>query len=93
MPGCRRWRAPATCARCGRGLRIVHRLEPLFPIAALVTARAWARGSFTCPKASSRWSDGWLLTGLITLVVIEALAGALLAPKAKAAVKAVEHAA
>ncbi|HVS67219.1 MAG TPA: hypothetical protein VHE56_01610, partial [Mycobacteriales bacterium] len=36
--------------------------------------------------------DGWVLTGLITLIVIEALAGAVLAPHSKKLVAAVEAA-
>jgi hypothetical protein len=71
---------------------ILHRLEPLFPIAALVLLLlgAWL---VHLSKGQVRWSDGWLLTALITLVVVEGVAGAKLAPKAKAAVKAVEDAA
>ena len=71
---------------------ILHRLEPLFPVAALLLLGfgAWlvhlSDGEIT-------FSDGWLLTSLITLVVVEAIAGIKLSPKAKAAVKAVEEAA
>jgi len=71
---------------------ILHRLEPLFPIAALVLLLlgAWL---IHLSKGRIHWGDGWLLTSLITLIVVEAVAGAKLAPKAKAAVKAVEDAA
>ncbi len=71
---------------------ILHKLEPLFPLAALLLLGlgAWllhlSGGEFA-------WKDGWVMTAVITLVVIEGFAGALLAPKAKAAVKAVEDAA
>jgi Predicted integral membrane protein (DUF2269) len=71
---------------------ILHRLEPLFPIAALLLLGfgAWlvhlSGGQF-------KFSDGWVLTGLIGLVVVEALAGAKLAPKAKLTVRLVEEAA
>lgn len=70
---------------------LVHRLEPLFPLSALfiLGLGAWL---IHLSKGQFGWSDGWLLTALITLVVIEGLAGALLAPKAKAAIRAVEHA-
>jgi len=71
---------------------ILHRLEPLFPIAALILLGfgAWL---VHLSDGEIKFSDGWLLTGLITLVVVEAIAGIKLAPKAKAAVRAVEEAA
>ena len=71
---------------------ILHRLEPLFPIAALILLGfgAWL---VHLSDGEIKFSDGWLLTGLITLVVVEAIAGIKLAPRAKAAVRAVEEAA
>lgn len=71
---------------------ILHRLEPLFPIAALVLLLlgAWL---VHLSNGDIHWGDGWLLTSLITLIVVEGVAGARLAPKAKATVKAVEEAA
>lgn len=68
---------------------ILHRLEPLFPIAALVLLLlgAWL---VHLSDGEIHWGDGWLLTSLIALIVVEGVAGAKLAPKAKAAVKAVE---
>lgn len=71
---------------------ILHRLEPLFPIAALVLLLlgAWL---IHLSKGRVHWGDGWLLTSLIALIVVEGVSGVKLAPKAKAAVKAVEEAA
>jgi hypothetical protein len=71
---------------------ILHRLDPLFPVAALLLLLlgAWL---IHLSGGQIKWSDGWLLTSVIALVVIEGFAGALLAPKAKAAVRAVEEAA
>ncbi|HEY5454490.1 MAG TPA: DUF2269 family protein [Acidothermaceae bacterium] len=71
---------------------ILHRLEPLFPIAALILLLlgAWL---VHLSNGEIHWGDGWLLTSLIALIVVEGVAGAKLAPKAKAAVKAVEEAA
>ena len=71
---------------------ILHRLEPLFPIAALLLLGfgAWL---IHLSKGRIHWGDGWLLTSLITLIVVEGIAGVKLSPKAKAAVKAVEEAA
>jgi hypothetical protein len=71
---------------------ILHRLEPLFPIAALLLLGfgAWL---VHLSHGKIKFSDGWLLTSLITLIVIEAIAGIKLAPKAKLAVRLVEEAA
>lgn len=71
--------------------RLVHRLDPLFPFAALLLLGfgAWL---VQLSKHEVGWGDGWLLTALITLIVVEGLSGALIAPKAKAAVKLIEHA-
>jgi hypothetical protein len=71
---------------------ILHRLEPLFPIAALLLLGfgAWL---VHLSDGEIKFSDGWLLTSLITLVVVEAIAGIKLAPKAKLAVRLVEEAA
>ena len=71
---------------------ILHRLEPLFPIAALLLL-GFGMWLIHLSKGVVHFSDGWLLTAFITLIVIEGLSGALLAPKAKAAVRAVEEAA
>jgi hypothetical protein len=71
---------------------ILHRLEPLFPIAALtlLLLGAWL---IHLSKGRVHWGDGWLLTSVIALIVVEGVAGVKLAPKAKAIVKAVEDAA
>ena len=64
---------------------ILHRLEPLFPIFALLLLGlgVWLvhLGSKTADQFS--FKDGWIITAITTLVVIEAIAGALLAPTAK----------
>jgi len=58
------------------------RLEPLFPILALALFGfgAWlvhlSGGEF-------RWSDGWVITASLTLLVMEARGGGILAPKGK----------
>lgn len=71
--------------------RLVHRLDPLFPFAALLLLGfgAWL---VHLSEGETRWGDGWLLTALITLILVEGLSGVLIAPKAKAAVKLIEHA-
>jgi hypothetical protein len=71
--------------------RLIHRLDPLFPVAALLLL---GFGAWLIHLSNGRfgWADGWLLTSLIALIVIEGLSGALVAPKAKAAVKLIEAA-
>jgi len=70
---------------------LMHRLDPLFPLAALLLLGlgAWlihlSGGEFS-------WHDGWVITAVVSLVVIEGLAGARLAPKAKAIVAEIEQA-
>lgn len=63
---------------------IAHRIEPLLPILAVVILAMGAWLVHLEHGDGVRWSDGWVLTPLITLVVIEGLAGALLAPRTKA---------
>jgi predicted integral membrane protein DUF2269 len=71
---------------------ILHRLEPLFPVAALLLLGfgAWL---VHLSDGEIKFSDSWLLTGLVGLVLVEGIAGAKLAPKAKLAVRLVEEAA
>jgi hypothetical protein len=70
---------------------LVHRLEPLFPIVALFILGfgAWL---VHLDKGFVEWGDGWILTSLITLIVIEGLSGALLAPRSKKLVAAIDGA-
>jgi Predicted integral membrane protein (DUF2269) len=72
--------------------RVLHRIDPLFPIDALVLLLL---GSWLIHLAHGRfaWSDGWVLTSVIALIVVEGLSGALLAPKAKHAIRVVADAA
>jgi hypothetical protein len=74
--------------------RVVHRLDPLFPFLALLILGfgAWLIAESKHTDERWHWSDGWILTALISLIVIEGLAGALLAPHAKKMVKAIEEA-
>jgi predicted integral membrane protein DUF2269 len=71
--------------------RLVHRLDPLFPVTALLLLGfgAWL---VHLSKGGIGWGDGWLLTSLIALIVVEGLSGVLIAPKAKAMVKLIEQA-
>lgn len=68
---------------------LVHRLEPLLPIMALLLLGlgAWlihlSGGEFS-------WKDGWIITAVVTLVIVEGLAGALLAPRSKRLVELID---
>ena len=63
---------------------LMHRLEPLLPIFAIGILAMGAWLVHLEHGEGVRWSDGWVLTPLITLIAIEALAGAVLAPRSKA---------
>src|SRR5579875_786376 len=65
----------------------VHRLEPLLPVSALVIL---ALGAWLVHLEGVSWSTGWVLTPLIALIVIEGLAGAILAPRSKALVARID---
>lgn len=64
---------------------VAHKIEPLFPLMALLLLGlgAWLvhLGQHTDDKFS--FSTGWILTGIVTLVVVEAIGGAVLAPRGK----------
>jgi hypothetical protein len=62
--------------------RLTHRVEPWFPIlvAVLIALGAWL---IALSKKEFSWSDGWVLTSVITLVIMEAYGGAVLAPNGK----------
>ncbi|HEX7105684.1 MAG TPA: hypothetical protein VF218_06955 [Acidothermaceae bacterium] len=70
---------------------LIHRLDPLFPFAALLLLGfgAWL---IHLSGGGVSWGDGWLLTSLISLIVVEGASGVLIAPKAKAAVKLIDEA-
>lgn len=72
---------------------VLHRLEPLLPILAVGILAMGAWLVHLEHGDGVRWSDAWVLTPLITLILIEALAGALLAPRSKALCERVAEAA
>jgi hypothetical protein len=71
--------------------RLIHRLEPLLPILAIFI---FGFGMWLIGASHKAWhlGDGWILAALITLIVIEGMAGALLAPRTKKLVAAIEAA-
>jgi hypothetical protein len=62
--------------------RIAHRADPMFPILVLllIVLGAWlihlSGGDFA-------WSDGWVITAVVALVLMEAYGGIVLAPAGK----------
>jgi len=72
---------------------VMHRIEPLLPILAVAILGLGAWLVHLEHGDGVRWSDGWVLTPLVALVIIEALAGALLAPRTKALCERVAEAA
>jgi hypothetical protein len=82
-----------TVAEMRSWAKAVHRLDPLFPVAALLLLGLGAWLVHLEGDEGIGWSSGWVVTAVVTLVVVEALSGALLAPRAKALVTAVGQAA
>jgi hypothetical protein len=84
-------RSARTVAELRGWIPVTHRLEPLFPVLALVLfgLGAWllhlSGGEF-------RWSDGWVVTAVVTLAVMELLGGAVLAPRGKRLHAVADHA-
>jgi hypothetical protein len=71
---------------------MVHRLEPLLPVMALLLLGlgAWL---IHLSGGEISWSDGWIVTSVVTLIAVEAAAGMLLAPRSKALVAGIAEAA
>lgn len=71
---------------------VIHRLDPLFPILALVLfgLGAWllhlSGGEF-------RWGDGWVISSVVGLAIMEIVGGVLLAPRSKELVAEIKGAA
>lgn len=73
--------------------RVLHRLEPLFPFFALVLFGLGAWLVHLEGDEGIGWSSGWVITAVVALVVVEALGGAVLAPRGKQLVALVDAAA
>ena len=74
-----------TVAEARPWAKAMHRIEPLFPLAALVLLGLGAWLVHLGAKTDDHFSfkDGWILTAIIALVLIEAAGGAVLAPHGK----------
>jgi hypothetical protein len=62
--------------------RISHRIEPWFPILVLflIALGGWL---IALSHKDFSWSDGWVITSVVTLVIMEAYGGIVLAPNGK----------
>lgn len=62
--------------------RVAHRAEPMFPILVLVLI---VLGAWLIHLSGSEfsWSDGWVITAVVALVLMEAFGGIVLAPAGK----------
>src|SRR3954451_10201091 len=74
--------------------RVVHRLEPLFPVMALLLLGfgIWLVHLGAHTDDAFSFSDGWVVTAIVTLVAVEAIGGAILAPRGKRLTGLIEHA-
>jgi hypothetical protein len=61
---------------------VMHRVEPLFPVLALILfgLGAWLLG---LSDGEFSWGDGWVITSIVGLFAMEAAGGAVLAPGGK----------
>jgi hypothetical protein len=66
-------------------VELLHRLDPLFPLVALMLLGlgSWLVHLGAHTDDAFSFKDGWVITSIVTLVVIEGIAGAMLAPTAK----------
>lgn len=62
--------------------RVAHRLEPALPVLA---ALLFGLGAWLVHLSSGRfrWSDGWVLTAVVTLALMELIGALLLAPRGR----------
>src|SRR4051794_34699640 len=64
---------------------VMHRIEPLFPVMALLLLGlgSWLVHLGAHTDDAFSFSDGWVITAIVTLVAVEAAGGAILAPRGK----------
>jgi len=74
---------------------VMHRIEPLFPLMALLLLGlgAWLVHLGAHTDDAFSFSDGWIITAIVTLVAVEAAGGAVLAPHGKKLVALIHDAA
>jgi hypothetical protein len=70
---------------------VVHRLDPIFPILALVLfgLGAWL---ISLSDGEFAWGDGWVITATVALGLMEAVGGVLVAKRSKNAAVAIDYA-
>jgi hypothetical protein len=74
--------------------RVMHRIEPLFPLMALLLLGfgIWLVHLGAHTDDAFSFSDGWVITAIVTLVLVEAAGGIVLAPHGKKLTGLIEHA-
>jgi hypothetical protein len=73
---------------------VMHRIEPLFPLLALLLLGlgGWLVHLGAHTDDAFSFSDGWVITAIVSLVVVEAAGGIVLAPHGKKLTGLIEHA-
>jgi hypothetical protein len=73
---------------------VMHRIEPLFPLLALLLLGlgVWLVHLGHGTGDAFSFSDGWIITAMVTLVAVEAAGGAVLAPHGKKLVALIHEA-
>lgn len=74
--------------------QVMHRLEPLFPMMALLLLGLgiWLVHLGHGTDDAFSFKDGWVITAIVTLVAVEAVGGAVLAPRGKQFTAMIENA-
>ena len=74
---------------------VVHRIEPLLPLMALALLGlgAWLVHLGAHTDDAFSFSDGWIITAIVTLVLVEAIGGIVLAPRGRRLVELISTAA
>ncbi|HET6907925.1 MAG TPA: hypothetical protein VFH54_01180 [Mycobacteriales bacterium] len=75
--------------------RVMHRIEPLFPVMALLLLGfgIWLVHLGHRTDDAFSYKDGWVVTAIVALVAVEAVGGAVLAPRGKQFTAMIEQAA
>lgn len=71
---------------------VIHRLDPLFPILALML---FGLGAWLLHLSGGEfgWGDGWVISSVVALAIMEIVGGVLLAPRSKKLVAGIKAAA
>lgn len=68
-------------------LPVLERVGPLFPVSAVLLFVFGAELIHLAPHQKFHWGDGWVVTAIVSLVVVEAVGGGVIGRRVKAIVE------